>query len=29
MPNSKTPGNDGLSTDFYEAFWNVLKDPIF
>ena len=27
MPNNKTPGNDGLSKEFYEAFWNELKDP--
>ena len=28
MPNSKTPGNDGLSFEFYEEFWNKLRDPI-
>ena len=28
MPNNKTPGNDGLSKKFYEAFWNELKDPL-
>ena len=28
MPNSKTPGNDGLSLEFYEEFWNKLRDPI-
>ena len=28
MPNNKTPGNDGLSKEFYEAFWNELKDPL-
>ena len=27
MANKKTPGNDGLTKDFYEAFWNELKDP--
>ena len=26
MPNNKTPGNDGLSKEFYEAFWNELND---
>ena len=26
MPNNKTPGNDGLSKEFYEAFWNKLKN---
>ena len=25
MPNNKTPGDDGLSTEFYEAFWKELK----
>ena len=28
MPNSKTPENDGLSFEFYEEFWNKLRDPI-
>ena len=28
MPNNKTPGNDGLSKEFYEAYWNGLKDPL-
>ena len=28
MPNNKTPGNDGLSKEFYKAFWNVRKDLI-
>ena len=28
MPDNKTPGNDGLSKEFYEAFWNELKDPL-
>ena len=26
MPNNKTPGNDGLSKEFYEAFWVDIKD---
>ena len=28
MPNNETPGSDALSKDFYEAFWNELKDPL-
>ena len=28
MPNNKTPGNDGLSKEFYEAFWKELKGPL-
>ena len=28
MPNRKTPGNDGLSKEFYEVFWKELKDPL-
>ena len=26
MPNNETPGNDGLSKEFYQAFRNDLKD---
>lgn len=26
MANSKTPGSDGLSADFYKVFWDRLKD---
>ena len=26
MSNNKSPGNDGLSQEFYEAFWEVIKD---
>lgn len=29
MENSKTPGSDGLSADFYKVFWNRLKEPLF
>ena len=25
MENNKTPGNDGLSKEFYEVFWNYVK----
>ena len=28
VPNSKIPGNGGLNKEFYEAFWNELKDPL-
>ena len=24
MANSKTPGSDGLSKEFYKAFWHIL-----
>ena len=25
MQNNKTPGNDGLTIEFYETFWNEIK----
>ena len=28
MKNNKTPGNDGLSKEFYEVFWNDVKIPL-
>ena len=26
MQNDKTPGNDGLTKEFHETFWNELKE---
>ena len=26
--NNKTPGNDGLTKNFYETFWNKMKTPL-
>ena len=26
MQNNKCPGNDGLTKEFYEIFWNRLKE---
>ena len=26
MPNNKTSGKDGLSKEFYETFWEDIKD---
>ena len=28
MENNKIPGNDGLSKEFYEVFWNGVKIPL-
>ena len=29
LPNDKTPGNDGFSTNFYKFFWPNIKDLLF
>ena len=29
MSNGKTPGNDGLTGEFYKKFWPLLKDTLF
>ena len=26
MPSNKSPGNDGLSKEFFETFWEKIKD---
>ena len=28
MENDKTPGNDGLSKEFYEVIWDDVKFPL-
>ena len=28
MQNDKSPGNDGLTKEFYETFWNELKEIV-
>ena len=28
MPNNKSPGNDGLTNEFYGVFWEDLKTPL-
>ena len=27
MPNNRSPGNDGLTKEFYETFWEEIKIP--
>ena len=29
MPNDKSPGNDGLSKEFFKTFWSEIKKTIF
>ena len=28
MPNNKSPGNHGLTKEFYESFWEEIKNPL-
>ena len=28
MDNDKSPGNDGITKEFYIKFWDVIKKPI-
>ena len=28
MPNNKSPVNDGLTKEFYESFWEEIKNPL-
>ena len=29
MPNNKSPGNDGLTEEYFEIFWSEFKKAIF
>ena len=29
MPPDKSPGNDGLTVEFYKKFWPLLKNPLY
>ena len=29
MQNNKSPGSDGLTKEFYEGFWDEIKELIF
>ena len=29
MDNDKSPGNDGITKEFYIKFWEVVKEPFF
>ena len=29
MPCDKSPGNDGLTKEFFETFWSEVKKTIF
>ena len=28
MPSGKSPGNDGLTKEFYDKFWDLISDPL-
>ena len=28
MPNDKSPGNDGLTKEFFKTFWSEVKKTI-
>ena len=28
MENNKSPGNNGLTKEFYDSFWTEIKDPL-
>lgn len=28
MPSNKSPKNDGIAKEFFEALWEDLKDPL-
>ena len=28
MPKNKSPGNDRITKEFYEGFWNDLEAPL-